>query len=242
MIIRLYLALFLFAAVSVSAYAEQVYFKIAVDENEYSVFYSDKASSHRHKLHQLAAKMRQVFFDPSAISRDYYDVKVSSEIRFLDRNAVQYDMTPLKPDRFRQVILLDKDNGQVIKKEIYNTEGKLVFAFVIMEKPMEDDEMPSLVQASEGRAAVEVFKGYHMVLDHVTKDGTRHMAFSDGLNNFSIFRRPFDTELNVSKRIMYGNNLYREKVGNELFTVVGTIPFEEMTLLVKNIVDLEEND
>jgi len=236
---RIFLLICLLTATFNSSYAsEQVYFKIAVNENDYSTFLTDRISTKKKTLQYLATKMRQPYFNPELINRRYYDVEVSSGIKYFDVNVVQYNVIPLNDDRFRHLLMVDQRDGVVIRKEVYDTDGKLVFAFTSLDR-MVEDKLPEAVRASK-EPLTEAFKGYFLTHDKVLKDGTRHMSFSDGLNKFSVFRKKSDIELNTMKRILYGNYVYRKSVGNELFTVVGTLPFNEMERLVENIANLED--
>jgi len=220
--------------------SEQVYFKIAVDENDYSTFLTDTISTNKTTLQYLATKMRQPFFKPESINPNYYHIKVNRGIKYFDKDVVQYDVIPIFADRFHHVLLVDEKDGVVIRKEIYDTDGKLVFAFTNLDREVE--EAPAKTLKTNSQPPVDAFKGYFLVSDHMLKDGTQHMVFFDGLNKFSVFKNKSDTELITQKRILYGNYLYRETVDGELFTIVGTIPFSEMELLVKNIAKLEEKD
>jgi len=221
------------------AYAyEQVYFKIAVNENDYSTFLTDRISTKKTTLQYLATKMRQPFFNPERLNPKYYNIKVSRGIKYFDKDVVQYDVIPTYNDRFRHVLMVNEKDGVVIRKEIYDTDGKLVFAFTSLERTAHEDS-PSLQKVSLGDVSAS-YNGYYLVSDRKLKDGTKHVVFTDGLNRFSIFRKKSNIELTTEKRILYGNYIYREKVGKELFTVVGSLPFQEMERIVKNIVKLEE--
>jgi len=229
----------LLTAVTASYASEQVYFKIAVNENDYSTFLTDRISTKQKILQYLATKMRQPFFKPEQLNSKYYKVVESRGIKYFDVNVVQYDVRPIHNDRFRHLLMVDQRNGVVIRKEIYDTQGKLVFAFTSLEKHSQEP-LPRAQKISK-KPAEEVFKGYFLVHDKTLKDGTRHMSFTDGLNKFSVFRKKYDIELNTMERILYGNYVFRKSVGKELFTVVGTLPFTEMERLVENISNLEEN-
>ncbi len=122
------------ALVSVAYAYEQVYFKIAVNENDYSTFLTDRISTKKTTLEYLATKMRQPFFNPERLNRNYYDIKVSQGIKYFDRDVIQYDVVPIFDDRFRHVLMVNVRDGVVIRKEVYDTDGKLVFAFTSLER------------------------------------------------------------------------------------------------------------
>lgn len=236
--------------VAYSGYAaEQVYFKIAVNENDYSTFLTERRRTRKKTLQYLATKMRQYVFHPGSLNRDYYTVTENRGIKYFDRDVVQYDITPVKHDRFRHVLLVDQKKDVVIRKEVYDTNGKLVFSFTSLDRESTEhvddadshpDPDSDAVHIAAASVHHDAFNGYFVTADRELKDGTKHISFSDGLNRFSIFRKKINTEPTEQKRILYGNYIYRKKVGKELFTVVGTIPFEEMDDLINNIVKLEE--
>jgi len=231
--------LFCLLAVAFTGYAfEQVYFKIAVNEKDYSTFLTDRISTKKTTMHYLASKMRQPFFYPERLNREFYDVREMHGIKYFDKDVVQYNVIPVKKDRFRHVLMVDIQEGVVIRKEIYDTDGKLVFAFTSLDRTVRE-AVPEARKASV-KPISEAFKGYYLVSERELKDGTKHLSFTDGLNRFSVFRKKYDAELIDQKRILYGNYIYRKTVDKELFTVVGTLPFREMELLVENIVKLEE--
>lgn len=237
---RLFL-LFCLLTVSYTGYAsEQVYFKIAVNENDYSTFLTDRTSTQKSTLYYLATRMREFAFHPEQVNSDYYTLTEKTGIRYFDRHVVQYDIKPLLNDRFHHVLLVDEVRGNVIRKEIYDNNEKLVFAYTSLDA--DNTEHPELTHTSIPEDMPEAFKGYHVTMDRKLQDGTKHTGFSDGINRFSVFRKKTDIELNDQKRILYGNYVYRKRVGKELFIVVGTLPFGEMELLIENIVKLEEKN
>ena len=83
------------------------------------------------------------------------------------------------------------------------------------------------------------------------------MLFSDGLNRFSLFRSPVSeksqpaaavktqdetdnkTQSKTEHLIVYGNYVYNENRNGFRYTVVGTIPFENMAEMVNIVTDYE---
>jgi len=235
---KIVLLIYVLAVASAAFAAEQVYFKIAVNENEYATFLTDRISTKKSILQYLALNMRQPFFKPESIDKDYYEIQVNRGIKFFDKDVVQYNVIPLKHDRFRHVMLVDEKDDIVIRKEVYDNDGKLVFSFTNLERSVMD-QPPQAGHASV-KEIQPAFKGYFLVMDKKLEDGTKHQIFSDGLNRFSVFRKKTDIELPTVERILYGNYIYRESVGRNLYTIVGSLPFSEMKLLVENISLLEE--
>jgi sigma-E factor negative regulatory protein RseB len=225
-----------------SAYsAEQVYFKIAVNENEYSTFLTDRISTQKETLQLLAAKMRQELFHPDHLNHDYYHVHISSGIKYFDRSVVQYDIVPIYGDRFRHLVMVDEKNGYVVRKEVYDDNNKLVFSFTSLDETGE--EMPPQVSgAAASEPMHEFYNGFYLIADRELKDGTKHIILSDGINKFSVFRKKVSSfEPVKQERVLYGNYIFRKIVGKELYTAVGTLPFKDMEHFIDKIATPEES-
>jgi len=220
-----------FLAVGFSAYADQqVYFKIAVNEKDYSTFLTDRISTKRTTLHYLATRMREPFFKPNDLSRDFYEIKVTSGMKYFDRKVVQYDIIPKYKDRFRHLIMVSEIEGAVIRKEVYDADNKLVFAFTDLDsKRSFERPKPEKIRYKKDDNS---FKGFEKISDRSMKDGTKHLVFTDGLNRFSVFKKRANVETHEKRRILYGNYVLRKKVDRHVYTVVGTIPFSEMEKVV----------
>ena len=216
--------------------ADQIYFKIAVNEKSYSSFISNRVNIEKTPLNYMAARMRSAFFSPAEIAKDYYDVSVVSPMVYEGKDVVQYDIRPKYNDRFRQILIVDAKSGAVIHKDIYDTKGKLVFTFTSLE--YKSPEKPETKDAPAELKPVCI-RGFCLAGDRMMKDGTRHMMLSDGVNKFSVFRKKADGEVADSKRLVYGNYVLRKKSGDYVFTLVGTIPFNEMDNIIENYASLE---
>ncbi len=218
--------------------AEQIYFKIAVNDNLYSTFISNRVTLGKSPLDILATRMRDEHFNIADVETDYYDVK-SAALTYDGRSVMQYDMKPKNGDRFRQVLIVDSDDGSVVHKDVYDNSGKLVFSFTSLEKP-DHDEKPAVKETKQITDLNRCIKGFCVVGTRVMKDGTKHVMLSDGLNTFSVFEKKVSADISQSRKIVYGNYVMRKKVGNALYTVVGTVPFSEMELIIDNYASLEE--
>lgn len=233
----------LFGLMIFSAHAfagEQVYFKIAINNNTYSTFLNDSVGIEKPTASYLASKMREMRFSPSDVDKAYYKISGAYQMRFAGRNVTQYDIRPKAPDRFRQVIMVDLTDGDVVHKDIYDIKGRLVFSFTSIEPP-DADEKPDMQNSGSMAAPSKTpcLKGFCVVGARMLKDGTKHIMLSDGLNKFSIFTKKLSLDVPPSKRIMYGNYVLRKKVGDKLYTVVGTVPFNEMDYMIDNYASLE---
>lgn len=236
---KLILLICLVGFVSSAKAAEQVYFKIAVNENEYSTFLTDRISTQKETLQLLASKMRQEMFHPEHLNHEYYDVQVSRGIKYFDRDVVQYDIVPVLGDRFRHLVMVDEKHGYVLRKEIYDNNNKLVFSFTSLDETGED--MPPQLSRVSAVPDKEFYKGFYLISDRELKDGTKHIILSDGLNKFSVFRKKVQNfESFKQERVMYGNYIFRKNIGKELYTAVGTLPFKDMEKFIDMIAKPEE--
>lgn len=219
---------------------EQVYFKIAINGNTYSTFLNDSVGIEKPTASYLASKMREMQFRPSDVDKAYYNISGVYQLRFAGRNVTQYDIRPKSGDRFRQVIMVDNSDGDVVHKDVYDVSGRLVFSFTSID-PIGHEEKPSVQEAPamSPPRKTPCLKGFCVVGARMLRDGTKHIMLSDGLNKFSIFAKKLSLDVPPSKRIMYGNYVMRKKVGDNLFTVVGTVPFNEMEYMIDNYSSLE---
>lgn len=239
---RVYL-LFGFLIICCVSYAgEQVYFKIAINDSTYSTFLNDNVGIEKPTASYLASKMRDQKFTLSEIDKAYYDVTNVTQMRFAGREVTQYDIRPKYGDRFRQVLLVGNSDGYIIHKDIYDVSGKLIFSFTSLEpeKKEEKPEMQGSASAGFSKSKAPCLKGFCVVGSRILKDGTRHIMLSDGLNKFSIFVKKISADVPPSRRIIYGNYVLRKKAGDTLFTLVGTVPFNEMEFMVENYASLED--
>jgi sigma-E factor negative regulatory protein RseB len=145
----------------------------------------------------------------------------------------------LLPDRFRHVLLVDEKWDQILRREVYDPDGKLIYAYSFEDrdgelKPVIERPQPAL---SAGR---DEFPGFRAVFKKELDDGTIQTLYSDGLNKFSVFISKTEAQIKDSARILYGNYVYRKKVGDILYTVVGTIPFPQMEKVVARLAFKEE--
>ncbi|TCK62615.1 hypothetical protein [Seleniivibrio woodruffii] len=234
--IKIFLFLGILILSSESYAAEQVYFKVAVDNSTYTAFMGGQTGIDNSTLNYLASKMRNQKFKISDVDKAYYDVPHPVSMRFAGRDILQYDLKPRGADRFRQMLMVDSSDN-VVHKDVYDPSGKLVYSFTILES---EDSSAKPVNADEAEKTDRCFLGFCVTGVRMLKDGTKHIMLSDGINKFSIFRKRIAGEVSVSKRIVYGNYVMRKKSGDDLFTVVGTIPYSAMLTMIENYTKLEE--
>jgi negative regulator of sigma E activity len=83
---------------------------------------------------------------------------------------------------------------------------------------------------------VVVYSGFAAVDVSPDKDGSFKMFFSDGLNRFSVFRRPAAQNEKVDeKAVLYGNYIYSKIANGHVYTAVGTVPYSTMQDIVARV-------
>lgn len=217
----------------------KVFFKIAVDERAYSSFLLENLGAGHSALHDLASRLKEKHLEMDKIQKDFYNIKIDYGMKYYGHDVAQYDIVPILPDRFRHVLLVDEKWDQILRREVYDPDGKLIYAYSFEDrdgdlKPVVEQPRPAV---TTGR---DEFPGFKAVFKKELKDGTIQTLYSDGLNKFSVFVSKAEGEMKDSARILYGNYVFRKKVGETLYTVVGTIPFPQMEKVVARLAFKEE--
>jgi sigma-E factor negative regulatory protein RseB len=232
--------IFLILFVPLICYGEsKVFFKIAVDERAYSSFLLENLGDGQSVLHSLASRLKEKHLELDKIEKDYYNIKIEYGMKYNGLDVVQYDIAPLLPDRFRHVLLVDAKSDHILRREVYDTEGKLIYAYSFEDK---NDELKPVINRPELNLFQErnQFPGFKPVFKKELHDGTMQTLYSDGLNKFSVFVKTTEHDIGESSRILYGNYVYRKKIGDSLYTVVGTIPFPQMEKVVSRLAFKED--
>lgn len=219
----------LFVLISaVILHAETFFVKIAVNPNSYITinFNSLDDINTDNRIKFIAKLIREPFIDINAISKDYYNIKVREGFKQDNKQITQYELTPINKDRFPQII--NTYGTLIVRREVYDTNSKLVYAYGYSDKI--PDIQPSKKEVKEVSLEKDLlnYKGFQGKLIKKLEDGTIHYIFNDGLNKFSLFIRKNENEVQMTKTVLYGNYLFSKKIDNIQYTIIGTIPFEEM--------------
>ncbi|ADR18865.1 MucB/RseB C-terminal domain-containing protein [Calditerrivibrio nitroreducens] len=234
------LTVFLLLSLSVFAHSETFFVKIALNENSYITlnFNSLDDINIDTRVKFIARMIREPFIDINAISKDYYNIKVKEGFKQDNKIITQYELIPIKKDRFSQII--NTSGNLIVRREVYDTNNKLMYSYGYTEKI--PDIQPTKKDLKEVNLEKDtlIYKGFQGKLIKKLEDGTIHYIFNDGLNKFSLFIRKNLNDVQTTKSLIYGNYLLSKKIDNIQYTVIGTIPFEEMEKFLSHIAAIDK--
>ncbi len=223
------------------SYAEDVYvYKYMNDDNSYTTILSSESEYKTNQSFDNAIMKRMINakFDIASIPNKYYNVITTNNVVVFGNKVTQYEIQPIKNNRFPRVLWVDQ-YGKILKSEIYSNLGTLVVAFnyVSMSNSKKERAADTYARVSEG-ADEHFYSGYYHNNTKIMPDGSLHLGFSDGVNRFSVFVNPFAKKTQKTEKVLYGNNLYSKSVDKVEYTVLGSLPHQEM----KAIVDIFSNN
>lgn len=234
---------FLLSLQTISAAEVGIFVKIAVDNTHYSSLVVKKPENLQGKFKFIARKIKENTFNFAGIQKDFYQVNIRHEMTYMKTPMKIYELNPAFNDRFIQVVWVVDD--LIVRRETYNLDKKLMSAYgyvdglpemVLLEKEKQVDSGEAYLKDNFNIIKFE-YKGFRIMSGKHIHDGIQHILFTDGLNKFSVFIQQIPAEFQEKKfaanRIVMGNNILRGKMNNELFTVVGTIPFKEMKQIIQ---------
>jgi sigma-E factor negative regulatory protein RseB len=222
-----------------------IFFKIAVDDKTYSSLTVTNPDNLNKKFRFITQKIRNNYFDNSYVNKIFYKVKIYKNIPFMNKKIIIYELDPKYSDRFKQIIWIF--NNIIIRREIYSLKEKLILAYGYI------DKLPEKIKLNENNyykydniKDYHIFyKGFKVTFFKNIKKNIKHLLFEDGINNFSVFiQNSFENSLKSpfeKESIFMGNYVYQKKINNELFTIVGTIPFMEMKKIIPYIKEIMED-
>lgn len=225
------------------AYPDSVFVKISVDGNSHiTINYKniEDINLADKRIKFIAKMIRENFFDINQISKDYYNIVTRDGIKIYNKLLKQIELTPIKNDRFSHIITVQ--GNLIVRREVYDTKNNLLYAYGFTDYI--PDIQPTPVPVDSKDVSLEkdniFYKGFKGKLIKKLEDGTIHYIFSDGLNKFSIFIKKNEKSNNMVKTIAYGNYLLSKNVDSIQYTLIGTIPFEEMENFITHITTKEK--
>lgn len=221
----------------VQADDEIIFFRI-VNDNQTLSFTNYSINIVPPMVQDIAMRTMMQRFSPEMIAKDYYQLTINRNIIWQSQNITQYDYNPLSKDRFRHILWLTEDLCCIVKHEIYNHEGELMFMAISMDgQGMKLPENQEVAELKSDR----MYYGFANMHTEEGPEGTFKMLFTDGINRFSVFRALIDkkNQDKTEKLIVYGNNIYNTSSENYRYTVVGGIPFERMEDIISILIKEE---
>lgn len=218
-----------------------IFVKIAIDDTRYSSLLVHKPENLEGKFRFIARKIKDNTFNFTKIEKDFYQVNIRHGMTYMKTPMKVYELNPAFNDRFTHVLWVVDD--LIIRREIYNLRKKLMSAYgyvdglpemVFMDKSKRMGNSEAYLKENFNMMKFD-YKGFRIMSAKEEHDGIKHILFVDGLNKFSVFVQHMpdkEKKMKSSERILMGNNIMRKKINDELFTVVGTIPYKEMTDVV----------
>jgi len=97
----LFIAIILFSATL--SYSSEVFVKIVSGNNSVvTITYKkpEDISATDTRLKFIAKMIRENFFDPSDIAKDYYNIVVKDGMKIYNKSVKQFEFTPITQDRF----------------------------------------------------------------------------------------------------------------------------------------------
>ena len=224
-----FLILFIISILLDVAFAEKIFFKIAVDDKHYSIFEYSDTNNIVDEIHFVLGKFQTNIFELNKIKKDFYNILKRPDIKYDGKKLNVYELSPILKDRFVNVLWVCEN--LVVRKEVYDLNGKLLYSYG-HSLSIPDNFNDIFVKNSEVQEHMDnntiTYKGFDLKLLKKLDNNSLHMLFSDGLNNFSIFITTPPINSSEIKKIVFGNYVFSKNYDNSTYTVVGTIPFEEM--------------
>lgn len=214
-------------------FADKIYFKIAVDDSSYANFEASDSGDPANKLHFVLGKFQDNIFNLNDVKKEFYNIIKRTGIKFNGKDVAVFELNPVFKDRFvHSIWVYGKEN--VVRREVYNNKGKLMYAFG------HASEVPDVIYRKNPEIMGKVdspitYKGFDLKFIKDIQNGAKHMLFSDGINNFSVFITRPALDKPTQRKIVFGNNVFLENFDNVTYTVVGGLPFSEMENVVKYI-------
>ena len=147
-------------------------------------------------------------------------------IAFFGENLTQYKLTPTTDDRFSHIVWVD-DKKSLIKTEIYDLSGKLMFALSNVDFLGNKKKSKQIADGKKNKNEA-FFKGFSHMHTKTLPGDVIHATFSDGLNRFSVFINPSPESSGTAYKIVYGNYLMTKVVNGIEYTLLGSVSYSIM--------------
>lgn len=221
--------------------SDMIFYKYA-DGDGYSMYISadGKNPENPSARDAIAKRLQGAKFSLADISKDYYKINITPNIKFFGENITQYSVEPISEDRFSHIVWVS-NCGALIKTEVYDTNKRLVFAFSGVNFGTRESGRADRSERNFDRGnAKHFYKGYYHAFTKLMPGGVLHMVFADGINKFSVFLNPNPTGDGAVSKIVYGNYLLSKVVSGMEYTVVGSVPYSFMEEIIRVMDPIKE--
>lgn len=236
--------IFIFTCGAFYAHADEMSFFKYLNGNDYSIYISGSEDSGENQSAKdtIVKKLMGAKFSLADVPRDFYQIKIIPNVMFFGESLTQYNIEPLSKDRFSHIVWVNKC-GKLIKTEVYDLNGKLVFAFGVMDLDNAGDKSP--VAGNKEKKLKRItekpfYKGFYHAFTKKMPENVLHLVFIDGMNKFSVFINFNPTGDGAVSKIIYGNYLLSRVVSGIEYTVVGSVPYSFMEEVI-DVLDSSKN-
>ena len=230
-LVPLALLIFLFFSTEAICHEENLIFFRIVNDNTVISFTNKPSPPVPPMVGAIAMRLFDQPFSPEMVNSAFYQVNITKNVIWQGSQVVQYDYRPVAADRFRYVLWV-AGRADVVKLEIYNTTGVMMFSGAYLEADKLPGHNPPSFKKVEN---AKNYYGFTLLRTEEKDDGSIRMLFSDGLNRVSVFRERQTEEREPNTRVVYGNNVYNVTRDGYMYTVVGSIPYEKMEEMLELI-------
>lgn len=215
-----------------------LYFKISIDGQSYYENVLFDINSVDDKLHYLAVKLIEKTFNIEDINSDFYQINIYYNVSYLNSHVDMYNIMPLFNDRFRHVVWV-RDN-YVVREEVYDLSDRLLYAFAFLNYDDKEEKVKKIYRKIQiDSVPLAYYKGFYAIYRKYANN-VLQVIYSDGLNNFSFFKKKYKKVIQEENKIVFANYVYRTSKNGYIYAVVGTVPFNEMKRFVKAYIKKED--
>ncbi|MBQ3033897.1 MAG: hypothetical protein IJD28_05925 [Deferribacterales bacterium] len=228
----------IFVIISGEAFSKEMIFYKYADGDGYShlVASADEAALSISVRDIIARKMIGASFFLENVPSELYSVEATKGIAFFGDNITQYKITPHTADRFSHIVWVD-DKKNLIKTEIYDLSGKLMFALSNIDFAMKKKSKKAALGAKKDRKEA-FFKGFRHEHTKTLPGSINHLTFTDGLNRLSVFINPNPESSGTMYKIYYGNYLMSKVITGVEYTIIGSVTYPAMEEFIEILSNL----
>ena len=200
-----------------------------------------KDTNNINSLQFRSFKLAEDLFDINTFKSNFYQINIKKNIKVLNKKISSFEISPVMNDRFKHIIWLYKNNI-IVRHEIYDLKGMLLYSFGYLNSFPEHKKSMVNIRKKHGatNSVNNKYKGFVLIYKRAIDNTVTHMLYSDGLNRFSLFEKKVYGKTRDYQKIMFGNYVLSKKHKNNLYIVIGTIPYDQMQEFLKQYISKKE--